>query len=105
MAAPQGPQQMYSDEQRAKFRGYVTPELWQQMGAYRAGEPQAQFPSYRDIFGGQYVPEEDENFLRDFLAQLLSQQTGVRSDRLPGKKKQSPTGDPLLDDAREQSGR
>ena len=97
MAAPQ---QKYSEDQRATFRSYVSPEMWQQMGAFRAGEPQAQFPSYRDIFGGQTVPEGEENFLRDFLAELLTQQMGVRAGRLPGRG----SGDPLLDDARKQAG-
>ena len=89
-------------ENRAVFKGFATPEIWQQMGQYGAGNSDA-FPSRFDM---KATSSEEVLFLEMMMKAFKEQEDKRRMEKAMGVKEQiAPTGDPLLTEAGRLSGR
>jgi hypothetical protein len=87
----------YSDDDRAFFRAFMTPERWSGIARYGLGEDVTPV-TYEQLVSGQSVPDDKRDFMKLFLAEIMRQQEEKRAGRLAPKRPGSP-GDELVTEA------
>ena len=87
-----------TQENRAAFRGFATPDIWQQMAKYGMGQGDS-FPSRFDMTS----TGDDEVLFLEMMMKAFKEQEDKK--RLGRQRPSGNIGDPLLDEARTLSGR